>query len=72
LRAAGGELARLASAMIGRFGPKPIALSGRAATLSPLIADSMREALPGGELELRPCRGHHAAAHLALRAIAAR
>ena len=71
LRAAGRELGRLASAMIGRFGPRPVALSGRAATLSPLIADSMREALPGVDLDLRPCRGHHAAAHLALRAIAA-
>ncbi len=70
LRSAGIELARLARAMIGRFGPRPVALSGRAATLHPLIGESMRGALPGVDLESRPCHGHHAAAHLALRAIA--
>jgi glucosamine kinase len=70
LRAAGRELARLARAMIGRYGGRPVVLSGRAAALHPLIFDSMREALPGVAVELRPCRGHHAAAHLALRALA--
>jgi glucosamine kinase len=46
LREAGRELARLAIALRGRFGPRPVALSGRAATLHPLIADTMRAALP--------------------------
>jgi N-acetylglucosamine kinase-like BadF-type ATPase len=68
LRAAGSELARLARAMIGRYGPRPVALSGRAAGLHPSIATAMRSELPGVAVELRPCRGHHAAAHLALRA----
>lgn len=70
LRAAGEELARLARAMIGRFGARPVVACGRAAALHPLIVDSMRAALPGVPVELRACRGHHAAAHLALRALA--
>jgi N-acetylglucosamine kinase-like BadF-type ATPase len=66
---AGAELARLARIMIARFGARPVALTGRAATLHPLIAETMRASLPPDtRLELRPCRGHHAAAHLALRA----
>ena len=69
LRGAGEELARLARILLGRFGPRPVALTGRAAGLHPLIAESMRAALPAGTpLALRACRGHHAAAHLALRA----
>lgn len=69
LRAAGTELARLARAMLGRYGQRPIVLSGRAATLHPLIPESMREALPDRTpFTLLPCRGHHAAARLALRA----
>lgn len=47
LRGAGRELARLANALSGRFGPRPVALSGRAASLHPLIAATMRTALPG-------------------------
>ncbi|MFM2398573.1 MAG: hypothetical protein RL341_730, partial [Pseudomonadota bacterium] len=38
LRAAGVELARLAAAMISRFGPRSVVLSGRAALLHPCIA----------------------------------
>ena len=69
LLAAGAELARLAGIMIERHGPRPVALTGRAAGLHPLIAEAMRAALPAAvELQLRPSRGHHAAAHLALRA----
>ncbi len=68
LCAAGGELARLARAMIGRYGMRPVVLSGRAAGMHPLIANAMRAELRGVDVELRPCRGHHAAAHLALRA----
>ncbi len=43
---AGRELARLANALIGRFGPRPVALAGRAAELHPIIVESMRAALP--------------------------
>jgi glucosamine kinase len=68
LRAAGAELARLAKAMTARFGPRPVALCGRAATLHPLIAEAMREALPTETaFSLRSCQAHHAAARLALR-----
>jgi N-acetylglucosamine kinase-like BadF-type ATPase len=71
LRQAGAELARLAAAMITRFGPRPVALSGRAASMHTLIPASMRDALPPGtSVEPRPCHGHHAAARLALRAAA--
>jgi len=67
LRGAGAELARLACAMISRYGPRPVVLSGRAATLHPLIPEAMRVALPvGTDFALRPCRGEHAAARLAL------
>ena len=68
LRAAGAELARLARAMIGRYGMRPVALSGRAAGMHPLIESAARAELPGVAVTLRACRGHHAAAHLALRA----
>ena len=71
LRMAGNELARMARVMIERFGPRPVALTGRAAEMHPHIAATMRELVPAGtQLELRPCRGHHAAAHLAMRAAA--
>ena len=69
LRMSGRELARLARIMTGRFGPRPVAVTGRAAALHPLIVETMRGLLPPETaLELRPCRGHRAAAHLALRA----
>lgn len=67
LAAAGRELARLGAAMIQRYGPRPIVLTGRAAHLHPLIFECMREALPQPTpLALATCRGHHAAARLAL------
>lgn len=69
LRRAGAELARLARTLIARYGPRPVTLGGRAATLHPLIADTMRGALPAElPFELRHCRGEHAAARLALSA----
>jgi N-acetylglucosamine kinase-like BadF-type ATPase len=71
LRMAGNELARMARVMTERFGPRPVALTGRAAEMHPHILARMRELLPREtRLELRPCRGHHAAAHLAMRAAA--
>jgi N-acetylglucosamine kinase-like BadF-type ATPase len=66
LRAAGRELARLALALTGRFGPRPVAVSGRAAELHPLIVATMRASLPGIALTQTPGRAHHAAARMAL------
>ena len=69
LGAAGRELARLALAMARRHGPRPIALTGRAAQLHPFIGEAMRAALPeGASLEVRASRGHHAAARVAVQA----
>lgn len=67
LERAGNELARIALALVGRYGVRPIALGGRAAQLHPLIAQSMRAALPA-ELSLvqRHTLAHHAAARIAL------
>ena len=69
LAGAGTELARLAIAMTRRYGPRPVALAGRAPDLHPLIFDTMRAAVPAGmALERREARGHHAAARIALAA----
>lgn len=66
LQNAGRELARLAEALIARFGPRPVALAGRAAALHPAIAATMRAALPPGTtLTHTAMRAHHAAARLA-------
>jgi N-acetylglucosamine kinase-like BadF-type ATPase len=67
LENAGRELARIALALVGRYGARPITLGGRAAQLHPLIAQSMRAALPP-ELSLtqRHTLAHHAAARIAL------
>lgn len=67
LEQAGGELARIALALVGRYGARPIAVSGRAATLHPAIVQAMRAALPV-ELSLQQISGpaHHAAARIAL------
>jgi N-acetylglucosamine kinase-like BadF-type ATPase len=71
LCAAGAELARLARAMTSRYGPRPVVFAGRVTELHPIIAQSMREALPEGtDLAVRSCRGHHAAARIAARAAA--
>ena len=68
LRAAGAELARLARALAGRFGPRPVAVSGRAAQLHPSIVEAMRAALPADViLDSGAAHGaHHAAARMAL------
>ncbi len=68
LAAAGVELGRLAVAMTKRYGPRPVALTGRAAELDPLIFESMR-ATVGAETKvaMRAAHGHHAAARIALR-----
>ncbi|MFC0252330.1 N-acetylglucosamine kinase [Massilia consociata] len=66
LREAGRELARLAQALTSRFGPRPVALAGRAAELHPAIVETMRAALPPGTtLSQTGMRAHYAAARLA-------
>jgi N-acetylglucosamine kinase-like BadF-type ATPase len=66
LQRAGLELARLGTALVKRFGPRPVALAGRAAQLHPAIAQSLREALPA-ELPLKNVnlQAHLAAARMA-------
>jgi N-acetylglucosamine kinase-like BadF-type ATPase len=67
LHNAGCELARLAQALIKRFGPRPVAVSGRAAELHPSIVAAMRELLPAGLAFSQTSGGaHYAAARLAL------
>ena len=67
LEQAGRELARIGLALVGRYGPRPIALGGRAARLHPLIAQTMRAALPAGlSLIQKETQAHHAAARIAL------
>jgi N-acetylglucosamine kinase-like BadF-type ATPase len=45
LREAGGELARLANALIKRLGPRPVALVGGSARLHPVVASAFRKEL---------------------------
>jgi N-acetylglucosamine kinase-like BadF-type ATPase len=62
----GRELARLGNALINRFGPRPVALAGRAAELHPAIVETMRAALPPDTiLSQTGMRAHYAAARLA-------
>ncbi|MEI7536916.1 MAG: BadF/BadG/BcrA/BcrD ATPase family protein [Comamonadaceae bacterium] len=70
LQRAGHELARLGSAMVARFGVRPIVLAGRVPELHPLIEQSMRERLPlASDLRLVHLQAHVAAARLAQRRI---
>jgi N-acetylglucosamine kinase-like BadF-type ATPase len=66
LQRAGRELARLATALTARYGPRPVVLAGRASALHPIIAHAMRAALPP-ETHLTRTAGHahHAAARIA-------
>lgn len=59
LRQAGVELARLALAMCGRYGARPVALAGRAFELHPAVEQALRERLPAD----LPVRRLHDAAH---------
>jgi N-acetylglucosamine kinase-like BadF-type ATPase len=63
---AGGELSRLASALIARAGVRPVALIGRAATLHPGLLEGFRAGLP--DVAVRPAQpdASSAAAALAL------
>ncbi len=62
LQEAGRELARLAAALTHRFGPRPIALAGRAFQLHPAIGASLRAALPAGTTVLQSNEPAHVAA----------
>jgi len=67
LEQAGRELARIALALVRRHGPRPVALAGRAASLHPLIAETMRATLPEAvSMTQRATQAHHAAARIAL------
>lgn len=66
LTAAGRELARLAQALVHRFGARPVVLAGRVAELHPSIFASMRACLPAAiALHQSTLHAHHAAAQLA-------
>lgn len=68
LEQAGRELARIAMALVARFGVRPVALSGRAAQLHPLIEQAMRATLaPNVPLHRHIVQPHYAAARLAAR-----
>lgn len=68
LRQAGQELARIAMALVTRFGVRPVALSGRAADLHPLLEQAMRDTLaPNVPLQRHTVQAHYSAARLAAR-----
>ncbi|MEO8385275.1 MAG: BadF/BadG/BcrA/BcrD ATPase family protein [Betaproteobacteria bacterium] len=70
LAEAGEELARLARALISRFGSRPVTLSGRVVELHPMIAESMRAALPETtHLRIKTSEAHVAAARIAAKSI---
>lgn len=72
LEGAGAELARLARALIGRFGARPIALAGRCFDLHPCLEAALRSALRGVTVRERsPLHAHQQAARMAA-AMAAR
>jgi glucosamine kinase len=68
LQQAGQELARLANALCGRFGDKPVALAGRVQELHPAIALSMQAHLNSQQpLQLRTNLAHMGAAKMAIK-----
>lgn len=72
LRRAGEELARLALAMLERYGARPVVLAGRASSLHPVILTTLRAALPPGvELRQKVVQAHQAAARIAARELGA-
>ena len=73
LQRAGQELARLALALIDRYGSRPVVLAGRAAQLHPAIFAAMQAALPASlALQQKVARAHVAAARLAARSVSIR
>ncbi len=68
LRRAGGELARLALALLRRYGTRPVVAAGRALQLHPLIIEGLRAALPEAiALRVQDLQPHLTAARLAAR-----
>jgi N-acetylglucosamine kinase-like BadF-type ATPase len=66
LRDAGVELARLANAMLRRYGERKVVVAGRASQLHPLIESTLRQAMPvDAAIEFRQVQAHIAAARLA-------
>lgn len=66
LSEAGRELARLARAMLNRFGTRPLVVTGRAASLHPIIGSTLVDALPAGStLHFHQLDTHQAAARIA-------
>ena len=66
LKDAGRELARLAIALCGRYGIRPVVLAGRVQELHPVIAQTMRAALPADySLRQSTSQPHFAAARIA-------
>lgn len=66
---AGAELARLANAMLHRYGSRKVAVGGRAALLHPSIEAAMRRSLPKDiAVQFQSLDSHSAAARLALNA----
>ncbi len=69
LTQAGAELARLATALCQRFGPRPVVLAGRAAFLHTSIHTAMRASLADAiSLTHTAAPAHHAAARIAANA----
>ncbi len=66
LGTAGGELARLARALVARAGDLPVALVGRAASLHPAVAAGFRAAAPAVRMRLANPDAAVAAARLAV------
>ncbi len=72
LHEAGRELARLATILVRRLGPRPIALAGGVWSLHPALEEACRAALdPSLSVQVSECRGHHAAARVAAARLAA-
>lgn len=64
LRDAGAELARLATAMAVRVGPRPVKLSGGVLKLHPAILDAVKRALPTDAVETAEADAALAAAQM--------
>jgi len=66
LEQAGAELGRLALILVQRFGPRPVALTGRVLQLHPVIGQACRAQIPDDiPVNTLVSRGHHAAARIA-------
>lgn len=68
---AGSELARLAQAMISRFGSRPIALTGRAITLHPVVEQTFRAVLAEQKISASMIKVQVSQPHIAAARVAA-